>query len=653
MNIKTLIIAFLGLLQVASAQTKFYLNYEWDKKPVLSLANDKYKDNDYYNVKEKHVFEYAYDSNNELCLYETKHVITHINNDKGVEYKNKMYIPSGKIIEMIDLKARCITSSGKIINLDKNNIKQVDNFEDRGPFTIFAYEGLEPNCDIEYIYTSKKYLTTYGSFDTQFSFPQKNVEMDFISPINLIFEIKSYNGFPAFTSDTSNQKVNHLIAKASDIEEFEAEKYSSDDANRMYFNYHLRYNTAKSNSKYYTWNTIANDFITNYYTNTKDDIKAVSKIIDKSGAAKKTTDLEKIKEFEKYIKKNIIYTTQPPENLTIEKALNQKVISAFILNKLFVEASRQLNLSLEIVFTNDRFESSFDGSFEGYIQLNELLIYYPSIGKYLMPANYYSRLGYPPSQFTYNKGLFVKATEVAGTIAAIAKVKTIAGSEYTLSQNTINAKISFEGEDFTPKTDVSHEFTGYSGFNIQPVFYILSEEQKKETAESVLKQVGETTIVKSYKIENFEPENIFEKPFIIKGNIETPMLVEKAGEKFLYKVGLIIGPQAELYQEKPRKSDIVLHYAHGFVRNIEIQVPKGYKISNLKDLELNVVLNEDNKETAYFKSTQKLEGNLLTVNVSEQYLKAFCPKSHYKEYKDVINAAADFNKITLIFEKSN
>ncbi len=60
------------------------------------------------------MFEYAYDSNDELCLYETRHVITHINSDKGVETKNKMYLSTNNIIEMIDLKARCITPSGKI-----------------------------------------------------------------------------------------------------------------------------------------------------------------------------------------------------------------------------------------------------------------------------------------------------------------------------------------------------------------------------------------------------------------------------------------------------------------------------------------------------------------------------------------------------------
>lgn len=650
MKLKTALLSFLFLAQLAIGQTKFYVNYSWEKKPVLTPANSTYKDLDYYVPSSNHILEYAYDSNGELCLFETRHVITHINTDKGVETKNKMYIASGRIIEMVDLKARCITASGKVINLDKKSIKQVDNLEDQGPYTIFAYEGVEPNSDIEYIYTAKKYVNNYGSYDTQFSFAQQKAEVHFISPKNLVYELRSYNGFPSFTKDTSDAKLNHLVVKAENIEEYSEEKYSGDEANKQRFDFHLRYNTAKSNSKYYTWNLIGNDFIDTYFNSNKDEIKAISKAVDKSGAAKKNTDLEKITAFEAYIKKNIVYSSEAPAS-TIEKTFSQKLTNAYNLNKIFVEASKQLGLSIELVFAKDRFEGAFDPTFEGYHQLKELLIYYPSLDKYLDPANYFSRVGFPPPQYTLNQALFVKATEVAGVTAGIAKVKSIGTTDYLLSQNIINAKVSFEGEDFIPKTQIEHSYTGYVAYNIQPVYYMMSDEQKKETAESILKQVGENTIVKSNKVENGAYEDILQKPFIISGVIETPMLIEKAGNKFLYKVGLIIGPQSELYQEKPRKTDIVIHYPHGFVRNLEVTVPEGYKVSNTDALNFNVAIAENGKETSYFKSSYKLEGNKLLISISEQYISTFYPKEKYKEYKDVINAAADFNKVTLIFEK--
>lgn len=636
----------------SQSTTKFYQNYDWEKKPVLSTPNDANKTTDYYTVYEKRAFEYAYDSNNELCLYETKHVITHINTDKGVESKNKMYIPSGKIIEMVNLRARCINSSGKITTLSKDNVKQVDNLDDQGPFTIFAFEGVEPNCDIEVLYTAKKYISIYGSYFTQFSYPQEKLSIDFISPKNLIFEVKGYNGLSKFVADTSNSAVNHMVSTTTNIEPYEEEKYSAYDANKMRFDFHLRYNTYKSKSKMYTWSLIGNDLTQNYTNFEKDDIKAIQKMIDKSGAMKKGNDYEKIATFETFFKKTVAFSDEAPSELTIEKALNQKIINAFLLNKVFVKASDLLGLSYEMVFTNNRFQSAFDENFEGYHQLDELLIYYPSVGKYLTPANYYSRIGFPAEQYIGNKGLFVKQTEVAGVITGITKVKTIGVADINESQSVINATITLTGDDMLPKANIEHLFSGYSAYNIQPVYYLFTDQQRKESSENILKTPGEQTVVKDIKEENTDAESILKKPLIIKGNIEMPHLIEKAGNKYLYKIGMIIGPQFELYQEKPRKTNVELGYPHGFVRNIELIIPDGYKISNLKDLNFDVKLTENGKDGAYFVSSYKQEGNKLLITINEQYINTFYPISKYNDYKNVVNAAADFNKVTLIFEKN-
>ena len=129
-KIITLSILVIGNLVIA--QSKLYLNYDWERSPVNTAVEEKYKKFDYFTLKNKHILEYAYDSNNELSLFETVHVKTHINTDKGVEAKNKMYISTARIIEMIDLRARCITAAGKVINLDKSNIKEIDNLENQG-----------------------------------------------------------------------------------------------------------------------------------------------------------------------------------------------------------------------------------------------------------------------------------------------------------------------------------------------------------------------------------------------------------------------------------------------------------------------------------------------------------------------------------------
>jgi hypothetical protein len=47
-----------------------------------------------------------------------------------------------------------------------------------------------------------------------------------------------------------------------------------------------------------------------------------------------------------------------------------------------------------------------------------------------------------------------------------------------------------------------------------------------------------------------------------------------------------------------------------------------------------------------FESSYKQEGNIIKVRVMEQYRKVQYPIAQYEDFKKIINAAADFNKVT-------
>jgi hypothetical protein len=61
---------------------------------------------------------------------------------------------------------------------------------------------------------------------------------------------------------------------------------------------------------------------------------------------------------------------------------------------------------------------------------------------------------------------------------------------------------------------------------------------------------------------------------------------------------------------------------------------------------------ENGQVTMGFSSEYKLEGNRLKVHVMEQYRRVTYPLSEYEDFKKVINASADFNKIVLVLEKN-
>ena len=64
-----------------------------------------------------------------------------------------------------------------------------------------------------------------------------------------------------------------------------------------------------------------------------------------------------------------------------------------------------------------------------------------------------------------------------------------------------------------------------------------------------------TENVKNYEVLNTDEKDLFKKPMIVKYTDVQYDFLENAGSKFIFKACLLIGPQAQLYQEEKRKSN--------------------------------------------------------------------------------------------------
>ena len=123
--------------------------------------------------------------------------------------------------------------------------------------------------------------------------------------------------------------------------------------------------------------------------------------------------------------------------------------------------------------------------------------------------------------------------------------------------------------------------------------------------------------------------------------------INKAGSKYLFKIGELIGPQVEMYQEGERQFDIDTDFNHLYHRVLTIEAPEGFVFKNLDDLVMDF---SDEEETMLFKSDYTLNGNSLEVKVTEYYGELHYPIEMFETFRSVINAAADFNKITIVVE---
>ena len=66
---------------------------------------------------------------------------------------------------------------------------------------------------------------------------------------------------------------------------------------------------------------------------------------------------------------------------------------------------------------------------------------------------------------------------------------------------------------------------------------------------------------------------------------------------------------------------------------------------------MNYVYDNDGEKSHGFTSSAKQEGNIITIDVEEYYAKNTFEVSEYETFKTVINAAADFNKTSIIVKK--
>jgi hypothetical protein len=473
--------------------------------------------------------------------------------------------------------------------------------------------------------------------------------VDIYSPKNLVYEGRGYNGFPQFQSDTSNAEKNHISSGVEFVDGLTEETYSSYDANKMRFDYQLTYNTARGNARLYSWEDCGNDLYNVVFNISKAEAKAVDKLISKLKLGSMDSDEKKIQALEEYMKININFNKE--SSVPLDKLLEVKYGDEFSFQRLYIAVAKALNMPVELILTTDRTTRKFDSNFPSWNNLREYLIFYPTINKYLAAANYSSRLGFPPPELTYNKGLFVKETGVGDIKTAISRIKTIEPLPFDLSHNNIEETVTFNPETFTPTVNVKQDFVGYSAYYIQPTFLYIEPNQKTEFINDLSKFIGKETIVKSTKVTGTEKSDILTKPLVIESVLETPQLMENAGNKYLFKVGALIGPQAELYQEKERKSDGEIRYTHSFSRKIDIKIPEGYKIHNPDDINIKKEYSVNGETLSSFVSSYTMQGNVLTINIYEDYKAILYPKENFEQFRQVINASADFNKVVLILEK--
>jgi hypothetical protein len=624
---------------------------QWDAKPALHRLSSELEKEPAVIVADKRRIEYI-DVKDDQLTYRTIHRIVHVNDDRGIESFNKIYLPVNENGLIVDIRARTILPNGKVIELNKSDIKEIK--EDETTYKIFALEGLVKGCEIEYFYTYNSDFSFFGREVVQGAFHIIDADVEIVSPARLVFELKPFNGLGTVVDSVIGEKK-FLRVSAHNIEGVDEEKYAMYTANLKRAEYKLSYNKARSSSeRLFTWNDLAKRVYSLNNEFTEKELKEMKEVVQKNKWAQLASEKEKIIAVENYLKNNIAsrndINSDQAENIIW--ILKNKICSERGMVRLFGAAYTVLGINYEHVVAGSRETFVLDRSFENWVNCNNSLIYFPSLQKFIAPATSYVRYPWIDPSWAGSLGVFCKPTTIGNFTSAIAYVKSISFESPASSQINIEAVAELNSSMDALELDFKQLHTGYSSTVYRRIFNYNSEEDQKEIIKDMVKRNLGTEKILQTNIQNKEFEHITEnKPFIFATKVQAPALVEKAGNRVLVKVGEIIGPQVEMYQEKKRKMPVEIEYPHLLARKIAIRIPKGYKVKNVDDLKWNNVVKENDEVSMGFESTVEINGDLITVNIMEQYNRINYPVEQYEQFQKIINAAADFNKVVLVLEK--
>ena len=652
---KKIINLFIILLSgfAAKSQAVNYISEQWGEKPVYHKLDSKYNTESAVTIMDRRRVEYI-DEKEGQSVYKTLHRIIQVHDDKGIEMFNRVYLGVSDNSDIVDIKARTLTPGGKIKELDRGSIKDLKE-SDGNVYKIFAVEGLEKGSELEYYYTYKRPAYYFGREMMQTNTPVLDASVQIVSPVRLLFECKPYNTSVKPTDTAVGEKRITTLHLTNLNAIPDNEKYANVKDNIQRIEFKLAYNLSRSTTeRVFTWNELAKRVYEIYTTTTDKENKKVESFVKDNNWGKLATPKEKIIAVENFIKKNFApredVDGEDAENL--EKIIKNKVSSFAGMVRLYATIFKTLEVEFQLVLTGDRNDFTIDKSFEFWNNAENHLFYFPSLKKFMAPTRIETRFPWIYYNWGGTNGLFCKATTIGNFTTALAEIKQVPLEDYTSTVSNIEATVSINPSADTANIDIKQIHSGYEASVFKASFTFGSDEDQKAFLKELVKFGTNSEHVVSTKLENTDLESYSEnKPFILNATVKASELVERAGNKILVKIGDVIGPQVEMYQEKARQLPIEIEFPHILERKINFIIPAGYRVKNLEDLNLNNIYKENGELTMGFVSSYTVEGNVVKIHIIEEYRKISYPISQYEDFKKIINTAADFNKIALVLEK--
>jgi hypothetical protein len=653
MNRFGLIILFIALSTPVFSQLFESSSYDWEKSPIY-IESDIYQSKlNTYALFDKQIVEYAETPGaGDFFVLQTVHYKIRVNSETGIDDINKVFIPMYNVIDLVDVKARTIKKDGKVVEFNKDNIKTVENIENAGAFKLFAIEGVEKDAIVEVLYKIKKSLYLYGSNMIQKNYPVLNSSLEIISPEFLVFEAKCYNA-KAKTEKKHKDNKRYLKLQIDTVLEKKEELYSAEKADFARIEFKFDKNTNNRNSDQMTYAIAAQRIFDNTYLTDEKQLKKIKKELSRITFTSEKVE-DKIKTIERYLKNNYLIK-EDFENKDVEEIefiIKNKFSTESGFLKFAVNLFAVAGIEHQLVVTSNRFERKFDKDFMTWNYLSKALIYFPSTLSFLSPTDLEYRYPMVPNQFFNNYGLFLKRITIGDLVTVVPELKYIPANDAEKDYHNIDVKVSLSPDFSEVNIDGKISFAGHSAMFIYPFYHYIKPSEKEKVLDELVHYVVKGGQIASREVDEVDKDiPPTEKPFVLRFKLNSPTLLEKAGNNYLLSIGKLIGGQVEMYEKDKRVSPVEIPFVHSLNRKITLDIPAGYKVKGLESAKINRVFSPSGEKSCGFVSEYKEDTNKIEITITEYYNKIAYPLANYLNFREVINAAADFNKVVLVLEK--
>jgi hypothetical protein len=626
------------------------INANWAASPKLHDVPDSVKTQSAVIILDERRMR-VFRDNGHVIQERTMHDIIKLQDDKGLEGFKTFTVPAPDGVEILDLHGRVIQPDGTVRVVPGSSIKELTNESGVKEF-MFAFEGLAKGAEVEYTYTDRRPLSYFGIEHFQYGLPTLEAIFVLTSPTSFKWESRGYNGFPILKDSISGvERV--YYASATNIPYILEETYSNDELMRQRLEYKLSYVADEGdNKRLFTWSDLAKNIQGNLALFTDKEITVAWRYIKTIGYSEKQPALQKVRAIEDYLKTNIVVngSLDPRQYGNFEKIVKDKICDERNFTRFMCACLSAAEIEYQIGIAPNRFRYVLEEGFENWKIMEEYLIYLPNENVYFHPTAFNFRVPFFPPSFAGTKSVFAKTTSSRTLKYVVPAIRDIPAPAKDASNHDLYAEVHFN-EDMTPLLKYRQELKGYSSVGVREYFIYGEKDKEREMVSDIIGLIEQLEELKSCTVVNKQLNSQWDnKPLEIKAEIEAPHLVEKAGKKYIFKVGDIIGRQAELYSNEKRKLPIAIPFPHVLHRELIVYIPEGYKLMNPEDIRMTADAG-GLASVIGFSSDYVLKGNELKITIHEHYDQMDYPLAEYEPYRRVINAAADFNKVVLMMEK--